>query len=115
MKALLSLLIILAASTLAAQDHPAISAQPNSVYVGADGKFEANPDTAILQFNISSQDENSRAAYDRASKAADQIRQILRSMESSPRPPKLATSPCSLSMTIATRSRSWWDTASMPT
>ncbi len=80
MKSLLSLLIILAACTLAAgQDHPAISAQPNTVYVGADGKFETNPDTAVLQFNISSQDENSRTAYDRASKAADQIRQILRS------------------------------------
>ena len=79
MKSLLSLLIILAAGTLAAQDHPAIPAQPNTVYVGADGKFETNPDTAVLQFNISSQDENSRAAYDRASKAADQIRQILRS------------------------------------
>ncbi len=80
MKALISSLLILAACTLAAaQDHPAIPTQPNTVFVGADGKFETNPDTALLHFNISSQDENSRAAYDRASKAADQIRQILRS------------------------------------
>src|ERR1700693_310291 len=61
------------------QDHPTITAQPNTVFVGADGKSEANPDTALVQFNISAQEENSRAAYDRASKAAEQVRQILRS------------------------------------
>jgi uncharacterized protein YggE len=48
------------------------------VFVGADGKFEANPDTALVQFNISAQQDNSRAAYDRASKATEQVRQILR-------------------------------------
>ncbi len=38
-----------------------------------------SPDTALIQFNISAQENNSRAAYDRASKAAEQVRQILRS------------------------------------
>ena len=61
------------------QDRPTITAQPNTVFVGADGKFEANPDTALVQFSISAQEDNSRAAYDRASKAAEQVRQILRS------------------------------------
>ena len=61
------------------QDRPTITAQPNTVFVGADGKFEANPDTALVQFNISAQEDNSRAAYDRASKQAEQVRQILRS------------------------------------
>jgi len=61
------------------EDHPTVAAQPNTVFVGADGKFEANPDTALVQFNISAQESNSRAAYDRASKAAEQVRQILRS------------------------------------
>jgi uncharacterized protein YggE len=81
MKASITLLIVLAlAGALAlGQDHPIITAQPNTVFVGADGKFEANPDTALVQFNISEQQDNSRAAYDRASKAADQVRQILRS------------------------------------
>jgi len=64
---------------LSAQEHPAVTAQPNTVFVGADGKFEANPDTALVQFNISVQEETSRSAYDRASRAAEQIRQILRS------------------------------------
>jgi len=62
-----------------AQDRPTVTAQPNTVFVGADGKFEANPDTAVVQFNISAQEDNSRAAYDRASKQAEQVRQILRS------------------------------------
>jgi uncharacterized protein YggE len=60
------------------QDRPTITAQPNTIFVGADGKFEASPDTAVIQFNISAQDANSKAAYDRASKAAEQVRQILR-------------------------------------
>jgi uncharacterized protein YggE len=70
-------LCILATPSLA-QDHPAITALPNSIYVGADGKFESAPDTAVIQFNISVQDNKSKAAYDRASKQAEQVRQALR-------------------------------------
>src|ERR1700681_4807436 len=73
------ILLAIVASTLSvAQDRPTVTAQPNTVLVGADGKFEANPDTALVQFNISAQQDNSRAAYDQASKAAEQVRQILR-------------------------------------
>src|SRR5437870_9998773 len=72
-------LVILTGAFGLAQDRPTVTAQPNTVFVGADGKFEANPDTALVQFNISAQEESSRAAYDRASKSAEQIRQILRS------------------------------------
>jgi uncharacterized protein YggE len=71
--------ILLAGTLAVTQDRPTIIAQPNSVFVGADGRFEANPDTALVQFNISAQEDSSRAAYDRASKSAEQIRQILRS------------------------------------
>jgi uncharacterized protein YggE len=76
--ALLSL-ILLAGTLAVSQDRPTVTAQPNTVFVGADGRFEANPDTALVQFNISAQEDSSRAAYDRASKSAEQIRQILRS------------------------------------
>ncbi len=62
-----------------AQDRPTVTAQPNTVFVGADGKFEAAPDTALVQFNISAQADTAKAAYDQASKSAEQIRQILRS------------------------------------
>jgi uncharacterized protein YggE len=80
MKTTFSLLLALLACSVAfGQDRPTVSAQPNSVYVGADGKFEANPDTALMQFNISAQEATSREAYDHASKSAEQVRQILRS------------------------------------
>jgi hypothetical protein len=61
-----------------AQDHPAVSALPNSVYAGADGKFESAPDTAMLQFNVSVQDDTAQAAYQHASKEAEDVRQVLR-------------------------------------
>ncbi len=62
--------LVLACVLVQAQDRPTVTAQPNTIFVGADGKFEANPDTALIQFDISAQEENSRAAYDRASKQA---------------------------------------------
>ncbi len=67
-----------AASVCAAQEHPALTAQPNTVYVSADGKFEVPPDTALLQFNISAQEDTAKAAYEHASHDAEQFRQILR-------------------------------------
>ena len=72
------LLIILFAFTAAAQNPPSVTAQPNSVYVSAEGKFEAPPDTALIQFNISAQEDSPRAAYDRAAQETEQVRQILR-------------------------------------
>jgi uncharacterized protein len=80
MKSAVTVLVVLlfVAGLALGQDRPAVTAQPNTVSVGADGKFEANPDTALVQFNISAQQDNSRAAYDQASKAAEQVRQILR-------------------------------------
>jgi uncharacterized protein len=72
--------LLVASSTKSlGQDRPSVTAQNNTIYVGADGKFDAAPDTAVVQFNISAQEDTSRAAYDRASKAAEQVREILRS------------------------------------
>jgi uncharacterized protein YggE len=71
--------LVLVGGLAVGQEHPTLTAQPNTVVVGADGKFEANPDTALVQFNISAQENDSRAAYERASKQAEQVRQILRS------------------------------------
>ena len=72
-------LILLASNRLMAQEPASTAWQPNTVFAGADGKFEAPPDTAIIQFNISAQENTSRAAFDHASKDAEQVRQILRS------------------------------------
>ena len=71
-------LLLFSATAAVAQDHPSVSAQLNTVYVGADGKFEAAPDTAQIQFNVSVQDDTSQAAFQRASKNVDQVRQVLR-------------------------------------
>src|SRR5271157_5608561 len=74
--ALASLLVL--ASPLAAQERT-FTPQPNTVWIGADGKFESEPDTALVQFNISAQEEKLQDASDRANRAAEQVRQLLRS------------------------------------
>lgn len=69
---------ILLAAMAIAQDHPSVTAQANTIYAGADGKFEAAPDTAVIQFNVSTQENKSKAAYERASKNVEQVREVLR-------------------------------------
>src|SRR4051812_6654138 len=79
MKFVFALSVILFASAgVLAQEHPAVTAQPNTIYVGADGKFEAAPDTAQIQMNISVQDDNPQSAYQRAQKNVEQVRQVMR-------------------------------------
>lgn len=74
----ITLLCLLGASApLVAQEKPA-AIQPNTVWVGAEGKFESEPDTALVQFNISAQEEKLQDANDRATRAAEQVRQLLR-------------------------------------
>jgi uncharacterized protein len=75
---LLLLTVLLTAMIAGAQDHPTVTAQPNTIYVGADGKFEAAPDTAQIQFNISIQENTSQAAYQGASKNVEQVRDVMR-------------------------------------
>lgn len=53
--------------------------QINTIYAGADGKFEAAPDTAVIRMDIASQQDTSRAAYDHAALAVDHVRQVLKS------------------------------------
>jgi uncharacterized protein YggE len=79
MKSKLILLALCILTSLSfAQDHPAVTALPNSLYVGADGKFESAPDTAVIQFSISAQDHKAGAAYEHASQQVEQVRQALR-------------------------------------
>jgi uncharacterized protein YggE len=77
-------LCILTVASLA-QEHPVVTALPNSVYVGADGKFESAPDTAVLQFNVSVQDESAQTAYQHASKEVEQVRDVLRANSIEPK------------------------------
>ena len=76
--------VVAAASLMSAQDRPTVAAPANSLYVGADGKYESAPDTALFEFNISVQEESAQAAYQRASKAAEQVRQLLKSNQIDP-------------------------------
>lgn len=57
---------------------PTVQAQVNTIYAGADGKFESAPDTAVLRLDIAAQDDSSRAAYNKAVGAADRVRQALK-------------------------------------
>ena len=70
--------MLLTAIAAFAQEHPAVSAQANTVYVGADGKFEAPPDAAMIQFRVSVQEDTSQAAFSHASKDVEQVRQVMR-------------------------------------
>jgi len=76
--------VVVAAGLVSAQDRPTVAAPANSLYVGADGKYESAPDTALFQFNISVQEESAQAAYRRASQAAEQVRQLLKSNQIDP-------------------------------
>ncbi len=78
MKATLLFFAVLLSTIAAAQNPPTINAQSNTVYVSAEGKYESAPDTALVQFTISAQEELAKDAYSRASQEAEQLRQILR-------------------------------------
>lgn len=71
--------ILLSNLALAQSQPPTGGVIVNSIYVGADGKFESAPDTAVLQFNIAAQQDNARDAFDKASAAMEQVRQAMRS------------------------------------
>jgi uncharacterized protein YggE len=70
--------LVVAAMATAQGVAPAVTAQLNTIYSGADGKFEAAPDTAVVHLDIAAQHDSSRAAYDKASAAAERARQVLK-------------------------------------
>ncbi|HEY1527962.1 MAG TPA: SIMPL domain-containing protein [Candidatus Angelobacter sp.] len=81
MKILVYLLVLLAFAGFTSAQVSTVPAaiQINTIYAGADGKFEAAPDTAVLRMDIASQQDTSRAAYDHAAIAVDHVRQVLKS------------------------------------
>ena len=64
MKQLVRLLVVVSGFVgfSAAQNTAPTGIQVNSIYAGADGKFEAAPDTAVLTLNIAAQQETAKAA-----------------------------------------------------
>jgi uncharacterized protein YggE len=69
---------LLLAGAVLAQDR-SNAPLPNTVWVSADGKFESDPDTAVVQFNISAQQDKLQDATQQANQFAEQVRQLLRS------------------------------------
>jgi uncharacterized protein YggE len=73
-----TLCAILVLSVLSIAQSPTLNPLPNTIFVGADGKFETAPDIALIQFNISAQADSAKDAYDQAAKQAETTRQVLR-------------------------------------
>jgi len=61
-----------------AQEQRTMAPTPNTVWVGADGKYESEPDTVVVQFNIAPQDKKLQDAMQKATQVAEQVRQLLR-------------------------------------
>jgi len=74
---LLTTALLLSSASMFAQA-PTVTAAANTVFAGADGRYEAAPDTALVQFNISAHADTAKDAYDLASKQAEQTRLIMR-------------------------------------
>ena len=72
--------MLAAVSTAIAQTSSQVQLQLNVPFIsaGADGKFESAPDTALLQFDLASQQDTARAAYDKVAAAAERVRQVLK-------------------------------------
>jgi uncharacterized protein YggE len=72
------IVLALAGISLAQVSSTPAAIQLNTVYAGADGKFEAAPDTVVIRMEIASQQDTSRAAYDHVALAVDHVRQVLK-------------------------------------
>jgi len=71
---LITFCAVLVLSAFSVAQNSAVNTQPNTILVGADGKYETAPDTALIQFNISTQADTAKDAYDQASKQAEATR-----------------------------------------
>lgn len=74
-----------------AQNAPTYGIQTNTIYAGADGKFESAPDTAVLHLDIASQQDTSKEAYDKVAAAAASVRTVLRNNGIEPKAAEIAT------------------------
>jgi len=77
LKALFIVLAVILPLVAMAQEHSS-SSQQNTVTVGADGQFEAEPDTAQFEFDISSQQQTAKDAYQHVAQDTEQVRGVLR-------------------------------------
>src|SRR3954470_23367873 len=76
MKRILPFLLLLSTLSFAQNDERRVMV--NTVSVAADGKFEAEPDTALINFVVMTQEGLSKSAYAKAAEAADRVREVLK-------------------------------------
>lgn len=57
----------------------------NTIQVTAEGSYEADPDTALLEFTISAQQRNYKEAYEQALRATQNIEALLKKYELDPK------------------------------
>ena len=77
--------LFLCSAALIAQERSTVMAQANTVYVSADGRVEADPDLAIITFNVAPQEKSAKAAYEHAARDVEQIRELLRANQFDPK------------------------------
>jgi uncharacterized protein len=86
----IGILIVACAGFALGQNAPTYGIQPNTIYAGADGKFESAPDTAVLHMDIASQQDTSKAAYDKVAAAAASVRSVLHNNGIEPKTAEIA-------------------------
>ncbi len=82
--------LMLASVAAAAQENRGPNFLPNSISVGADGEFESAPDTAVVTCSIAAQENTSQAAFESASRLAEQLRDALRKTGIDPKTAELS-------------------------
>ena len=88
-KVLLVIFLLSAALSAVAQGDAERRVMVNTVSVGADGKFEAEPDTAVVEFTVIGQAKSAGDAYEKASKAAERAREAIRASGLDPKAAEL--------------------------
>jgi len=87
---LLAVVLLLTSFAVFAQEPHGSGFLPNSISVGADGEFESAPDTAVITCSLSAQENTSQAAFESASRLAEQMRQALRGAGVDPKTAELS-------------------------
>jgi len=85
-----SCLLLLVSLGAVAQENRVTGLPPNSIAVGADGDFDSAPDTAVISFALSAQEKTSQAAFESASRLAEQMRQALHNAGVDPKTAELS-------------------------
>lgn len=74
----IALFLLFSSVVVVAQATPSQLPALNTISVNADGKYDVAPDTAVITFSFSVQENDSKTAYDHLSRVVGQVRDMLR-------------------------------------